>query len=86
MKQRKCVDIHTIYGLFLRFFRNFRKRRMMSFLATFDSAPEAKIIDVAGLPYNWNIVGCEFQITFVGLHTPKPANTSERRRPTCRMR
>ena len=62
------MNIHTIFGLLN---RNFRKKRMRRFLATFNPSSETTIIDVGGTPYNWNFVGCKSQITLLNLYDPK---------------
>jgi hypothetical protein len=62
------MDIHAVYGVFL---RRFRRARMRAFVETFEPQPTTTIVDVGGTPYNWQLVGTPGHVTLVNLELPR---------------
>jgi hypothetical protein len=70
------MDIHSVYGLFL---RPFRRRRMQAFQSSFRPGESTTILDVGGTPFNWELAGIRSQLTLLNLSPPEgvealPAN------------
>jgi hypothetical protein len=65
------MDIHSVYGLFL---RPFRRRRMRAFQRSFRPGERTTILDVGGTPFNWELAGIRSQLT---LLNPSPPGGSD---------
>jgi hypothetical protein len=70
------MDIHSVYGLFL---RPFRRRRMQAFARRFRPSASTTILDVGGTPFNWELAGIRSQLTLLNPSPPEgfgalPAN------------
>jgi SAM-dependent methyltransferase len=61
------MDIHSVYGLFL---RPFRRRRMRAFQSSFRPTEGTTILDVGGTPFNWELAGIRSQLTLLNLSPP----------------
>ncbi len=66
----RSVNIHSIYAVIL---KPFREKRLRRFLAVFSPASDTQILDVGGTRYNWTLVPCEAQITLLNLDAPSDA-------------
>ena len=60
-----AINIQRLYKVFMPFFR---KPRMRAFMKILGPTPETVILDVGGLPYNWELVDCPSRITLFNLH------------------
>jgi len=58
------MDIHSVYGFFL---RPFRRRRMRAFESSFRPNESTTILDVGGTPFNWELAGIGSQLTLLNL-------------------
>jgi SAM-dependent methyltransferase len=70
------MDVHSVYGLFL---RPFRRRRMQAFERSFRPTESTTILDVGGTPFNWELAGVRSRLTLLNLSPPEgveslPAN------------
>jgi hypothetical protein len=61
------MDIHSVYGFFL---RPFRRRRMRAFQSSFRPTEGTTILDVGGTPFNWELAGIRSQLTLLNLSPP----------------
>jgi hypothetical protein len=61
------IGIHRVYEPLL---RGFRRRRMRAFARTFRPHGGTTILDVGGTPFNWELLGCESQLTLLNLELP----------------
>jgi hypothetical protein len=62
------MDVHSVYGLFL---RPFRRRRMRAFEHSFRPTESTTILDVGGTPFNWELAGIRSQLTLLNLSPPE---------------
>lgn len=58
------MEIHSVYGFFL---RPFRRRRMRAFERRFRPTESTAILDVGGTPFNWELAGIRSQLTLLNL-------------------
>ena len=58
------MEIHSVYGVFL---RPFRRRRMRAFQRSFRPTESTTILDVGGTPFNWELAGIRSQLTLLNL-------------------
>ena len=56
------MDIHKVYALFQRYFR---QKRMAQFISQFGVSEATRILDVGGLVFNWNLVAVRSQVTLL---------------------
>lgn len=61
------MGIHRVYEAL---FRGFRRRRMRAFAETFRPHEGTAILDAGGTPYNWQLLGCESEVTLLNLELP----------------
>ncbi len=61
------MDVFKIYEFFAHLFR---RRRMKSFMATFNVGSDTRILDVGGSTYNWQLYECTSRITILNLEVP----------------
>lgn len=61
------MNIHSIYGLFLPFFR---RKRLRQFTERFHPGASTTMVDVGGYPWCWSPETCPAQITFLNLNYP----------------
>ena len=62
------MDVHSVYGLFL---RPFRRRRMRAFQSSFRPSQSTTILDVGGTPFNWELAGIRSRLTLLNLAPPE---------------
>jgi len=61
------MDVHSVYGFFL---RPFRRRRMRAFERSFRPTESTTILDVGGTPFNWELAGIRSRLTLLNLSPP----------------
>jgi hypothetical protein len=61
------LDIHSVYKLFMRYFR---RKRMLYFQNILNIENNITVLDVGGTQFNWNFVKCRYSIVVLNLSKP----------------